>query len=279
MITLVARPWPCRPSSRSTPPAAGRTRARRPVPVDGHARPTTACRRCSSTASIVLAGQVLNARDRFGPMMWAPIANNVVSIAASCCCSWSSSARPTPRPPFTSGQEVLLGHRLHAWASPSRRRSWCPFLRSAGYRFRPRFDFRHTGLGQDPPAGQVGARLRAGHPARPGRGQQVATAATIGRGRRRRTGGLRLRVRDLDPAALADHRLAGHGDAAERPPGWPRPATCAGVADETTRTIRLAVTALLPTSVAFVVLGLPIARLIFGFGQGAEDWQFTSATP
>src|SRR5215211_8228920 len=26
----------------------------------------------------VLAGQVLNARDRFGPMMWAPIANNVV---------------------------------------------------------------------------------------------------------------------------------------------------------------------------------------------------------
>src|SRR3712207_83007 len=29
----------------------------------------------------VLAGQVLNARDKFGPMMWAPIANNVVSIA------------------------------------------------------------------------------------------------------------------------------------------------------------------------------------------------------
>src|SRR5919107_3985752 len=28
----------------------------------------------------VLAGQVLNARDRFGPMMWAPIANNIVSI-------------------------------------------------------------------------------------------------------------------------------------------------------------------------------------------------------
>ena len=28
-----------------------------------------------------LVGQVLNARDRFGPMMWAPIVNNVVSIA------------------------------------------------------------------------------------------------------------------------------------------------------------------------------------------------------
>ena len=28
----------------------------------------------------VLLGQVLNARGRFGPMMWAPIANNAISI-------------------------------------------------------------------------------------------------------------------------------------------------------------------------------------------------------
>src|SRR6185503_1314806 len=28
----------------------------------------------------VLVGQVLNARGRFGPMMWAPIANNVIAI-------------------------------------------------------------------------------------------------------------------------------------------------------------------------------------------------------
>ena len=30
-------------------------------------------------------------------------------------------------------------------------------------------------------------------------------------------------------------------------------------------------TALLPASVAFVVLGLPLAHLVFGFGQGAKD--------
>ena len=29
----------------------------------------------------VLVGQVLNARGSFGPMMWAPIANNVISVA------------------------------------------------------------------------------------------------------------------------------------------------------------------------------------------------------
>ena len=28
----------------------------------------------------VLVGQVLNARRSFGPMMWAPIANNVISV-------------------------------------------------------------------------------------------------------------------------------------------------------------------------------------------------------
>ena len=28
----------------------------------------------------VLVGQILNSRGRFGPMMWAPIANNVISV-------------------------------------------------------------------------------------------------------------------------------------------------------------------------------------------------------
>jgi putative peptidoglycan lipid II flippase len=40
------------------------------------------------------------------------------------------------------------------------------------------------------------------------------------------------------------------------------------------RALRLAVTALLPAAVAFLVLGLPLAHLIFGFGQGAKDAAF-----
>ena len=31
----------------------------------------------------VLVGQILNARGRFGPMMWAPIANNVISVGGA----------------------------------------------------------------------------------------------------------------------------------------------------------------------------------------------------
>ena len=51
----------------------------------------------------------------------------------------------------------------------------------------------------------------------------------------------------------------------------------AGVAEETTRTIRLAITALLPAAVGFVALGLPIAQLAFGFGAGRPGRAASSA--
>ena len=148
-----------------------------------------------------------------------------------------------------------------------------PYLRSSGYHFRPRFDFRHTGLGHTLRL----AKWMLGFVLVTQLAlivvNKVATAATIRQGAAEgwpRT----LRVRDLDPAALADHRLAGHGDAAERLAAR-RGRGPHGVADEATRTMRLALSVLVPTSVAFVVLGLPIARLIFGFGQGAR----TGSTP
>ena len=57
----------------------------------------------------VLAGQVLNARDRFGPMMWAPIANNVVSIMVLLLLPDHLRPDRAPAAPFTPGQELLLG--------------------------------------------------------------------------------------------------------------------------------------------------------------------------
>ena len=56
----------------------------------------------------VMAGQVLNARDRFGPMMWAPIANNVVSIMVLLL-YLIVFERTSTGAPFTTGQELLLG--------------------------------------------------------------------------------------------------------------------------------------------------------------------------
>src|ERR1700710_321845 len=93
----------------------------------------------------VLAGQVLNARDRFGPMMWAPIANNIISIAVLVLylVVFHQGDRVSA---FSSGEELLLGlgSTLGIAAQAA---VLVPFLRAAGYHFRPRFDFRDTGLG------------------------------------------------------------------------------------------------------------------------------------
>ena len=59
----------------------------------------------------VLVGQVLNARGRFGPMMWAPIANNVISIAVLVVylVVFGPARGSELFGAFTPGQELLLG--------------------------------------------------------------------------------------------------------------------------------------------------------------------------
>ena len=94
----------------------------------------------------VLAGQVLNARDRFGPMMWAPIANNVVSIMVLLL-YLIVFERTSTGAPFTTGQELLLG--LGSTLGIAAQAAFLiPFLRASGYHYRPRFDFKNTGLGK-----------------------------------------------------------------------------------------------------------------------------------
>ncbi len=95
----------------------------------------------------VLVGQVLNARGRFGPMMWAPIANNVISVAVLAgYLAVFGSAQPNSTAAYTSHQELLLGlgSTLGIVAQLA---ILVPYMRAAGVRFRPRFDFRGYGLG------------------------------------------------------------------------------------------------------------------------------------
>jgi putative peptidoglycan lipid II flippase len=95
-----------------------------------------------------LVGQILNARRRFGPMMWAPIANNLVSIAVlvAYLVHYGPVGRADLSSAYSSGQEAWLG--LGATAGIAiQLLVLLPFLRAAGVHFRPRFDFRGTGLG------------------------------------------------------------------------------------------------------------------------------------
>ncbi|GAA1506333.1 murein biosynthesis integral membrane protein MurJ [Nocardioides humi] len=96
----------------------------------------------------VLLGQVLNARGRFGPMMWAPIANNLISIAVliAYLLSFGPATPEEQRAAFTPGQEALLGIGSTAGIA-AQLLILVPYLRAAGVRFRPRFDWRGVGLG------------------------------------------------------------------------------------------------------------------------------------
>jgi putative peptidoglycan lipid II flippase len=96
----------------------------------------------------VLLGQVLNARGRFGPMMWAPIANNAISIVVLVLYLFWLGALPEGDgcAAYTGTQELVLGGGATLGIA-AQVPILIPVLRAAGVSFRPRYDFRDSGLG------------------------------------------------------------------------------------------------------------------------------------
>ena len=96
----------------------------------------------------VLVGQVLNARGRFGPMMWAPIANNVISVIV--LLGYLFAFGPVPDNQlcgsFSPSQELVLGLGS-TLGIVAQFLILVPYLRASGFTFHARFDFRGTGLG------------------------------------------------------------------------------------------------------------------------------------
>ncbi|WP_374204294.1 murein biosynthesis integral membrane protein MurJ [Streptomyces sp. HPF1205] len=86
-----------------------------------------------------LLGQVLGARERFGAAMWAPVLNNLVVIAVFG--GYLAGARGG----ISHHEALLLG-----WGSTAgiavQVLGLLPALRAAGFRWRPRFDWRGRGL-------------------------------------------------------------------------------------------------------------------------------------
>ncbi|MFF8604854.1 murein biosynthesis integral membrane protein MurJ [Streptomyces sp. NPDC015346] len=87
-----------------------------------------------------LLGQVLNARGRFGAMMWTPVLNNVVVVAVfALFLAVSDGGELTPGETALLGWGTTAGIALQALAL-------LPSLRAARFRWRPRFDWRGSGL-------------------------------------------------------------------------------------------------------------------------------------
>ncbi|MFJ3801415.1 murein biosynthesis integral membrane protein MurJ [Streptomyces sp. NPDC090088] len=98
----------------------------------------------------VVMGQILNARGRFGAMMWTPVLNNILIIAAFGSFTWVfgtasrsgiSASTITPQGIRLLGVGTLLGLAVQALAM-------VPYLRDSGFRIRLRFDWRGHGLGK-----------------------------------------------------------------------------------------------------------------------------------
>ncbi len=225
-----------------------------------------------------LVGQVLNARDKFGPMMWAPIVNNLVQIGVLGAYAALWASQPDHTVPFTQTQTLVLGigSTLGIIAQTA---ALIPSMRAIGLRYRPRFDLRGAGLGATfhlakwaigyvlltQVAAVVVTRLASSatvvDPNRPGPGVLAYNEAYL-------TWILphSLLTVSLATALLpAASRLAAAGD-------------LEGVAAEITRTLRLADTFIVPAALGFGALAMPFASLVFGNGAGANDWHAVGTT-
>jgi putative peptidoglycan lipid II flippase len=221
----------------------------------------------------VLLGQILNARARFNPMMWAPIANNAIAIGVILIYLFAYSREPAGGG-YTTSQEILLGLGSTV-GIVVQALLLVPYLRAAGVRIRPRFDFRGTGLGHTLRLGmwtigfvivnQVAFYVMV-HRATAGTAAVVVKGATSASGFTVYSNAFLLTqvphsiiTVSLATAAMpvvsslaADGRLADLGA-------------------EMTRTLRLVIALMVPFGVALLVLGPALATVMFSWGRAAGD--------
>jgi putative peptidoglycan lipid II flippase len=222
--------------------------------------------------AFVLIGQILNARGRFGPMMWAPIANNIVAIGviAAYLVQYSGAADSAG---YTTSQEVLLGlgSTLGVVAQTA---ILFPYLKASGFLVRPRFDFLHTGLSHTLRLGlwTVGfvivnqiAFFVMVHRATAGSAQVVEGAADASGYTVYANAFLLTQV----PHAIVTVSLA----TATMPlvSRLAADARLGDVAAEMSQTLRLVLSVIAPFAVALLVLGPALATILFSWGQAAGD--------
>ncbi|WP_330338913.1 murein biosynthesis integral membrane protein MurJ [Streptomyces sp. NBC_00557] len=220
----------------------------------------------------VVMGQILNARGKFGAMMWTPVLNNIVIIVTLGMFIWvygtaaHSHMTVTNIPPEGQrllGVGVLLGLVVQALAM-------IPYLRETGFRIRLRFDWRGHGLGKAAMlakwtvlfvlANQAGAMIVT----------QLSTAAgkdsgTVGTGfaayaNAQLIWGLPQAIITVSLMAALLPRIS--RSAAEGDGG--------AVRDDISQGLRTTAVAIVPIAFGFLSLGIPMCTLIFGSSGTGE---------
>ncbi|KUL26978.1 murein biosynthesis integral membrane protein MurJ [Streptomyces regalis] len=220
----------------------------------------------------VVMGQILNARGRFGAMMWTPVLNNIVIIVTLGAFLWvygtaeHSGMKVTNIPPEgvqLLGVGVLLGLVVQALAM-------IPYLRETGFKPRLRFDWKGHGLGKAAMlakwtilfvlANQAGALVVT----------QLATAAITDSGvpgtgfsayaNAQLIWGLPQAIITVSLMAALLPRIS--RSAAEDDAG--------AVRDDISQGLRTTAVAIVPLAFGFVALGVPMCTLMFGSSGTSE---------
>ncbi|MGJ5898269.1 murein biosynthesis integral membrane protein MurJ [Streptomyces sp. V2] len=220
----------------------------------------------------VVMGQILNARGKFGAMMWTPVLNNIVIIVTLGMFIWvygtaaHSGMEVTNIPPEGQrllGVGILLGLVVQALAM-------IPYLRETGFRMRLRFDWRGHGLGKAVTlakwtflfvlANQAGALVVSQLSTMAGKDSPVDGTGFAAYANAQLIWGLPQAIITVSLMAALLPRLA--RSAAEHDAG--------AVRDDISQGLRTTAVAIVPIAFGFLALGVPMCTLIFGSSGTSE---------
>jgi len=246
-----------------------------PANADARASAVTFARYCLPQVffygMFVLVGQVLNSRQRFGPMMWAPIANNVIAVGvlALYLLTFGPASDAERTAGYSSGQELLLGLGS-TLGIVVQLLVLVPYLKAAGFTYQPRFDFRGTGLGHTLRLGlwtvlfvvvnqvayTVVTRIASSGTAdgEPGAGFTIYSSTFL--------------------VVMAPHAIATVSLATAALPRLSRYAAendLAALARQVASTMRSALALILPFALVLPVIALPLANIVSKYGAASDS--------
>ncbi|HET6563074.1 MAG TPA: murein biosynthesis integral membrane protein MurJ [Marmoricola sp.] len=236
----------------------------------------------------VLVGQVLNSRDRFGPMMWAPIANNVVSVAvlALYLVVFGAAQGDALCGGYTAGQEWLLGLGSTIGIA-LQLLILVPYLKATGFTYRPRFDFRGSGLGHTFRLGSwtvafvvvnqvaytVVVRLASSGTAEAALSCGAAAGGSGGTGYTIYSGAFLL--------VMVPHSIATVSLATATLPRLSRSAAAddlPAVGRQVASTTRTALALILPFALLLPTIALPLSNIVWGYAAAADTYRDFAAS-
>ncbi|MFJ2233428.1 murein biosynthesis integral membrane protein MurJ [Streptomyces sp. NPDC087859] len=212
-----------------------------------------------------LLGQVLNARGRFGAMMWAPVLNNLVVMTVfGLYLALAMGGGDT----LTATETAVLGWGTTAGIAVQAL-ALLPALRAARFRWRPRFDWRGSGLTRPLRAAGWLVLLVLANQAAYWVTTRLATTAGLdggpGYGAYNNAYALWVVPHGIITVSLVTALMPRMSAAAAD-------GDTAAVRRDVSHALRVSASAVVPAACALFALAQPVMALVFGYGRtGADD--------